>query len=49
MLIVPDPKQPDAYRRIEGQLRVKPGQPVELRGVVESRPDAPDQLMVGAQ
>ena len=46
MLIVPDPKQPDAYQRIQAQLRAKPGQTVELRGVVESRADQPDQIMV---
>lgn len=49
MLIVPDPKHPDVYQRLEGQMRAKPGQAVELRGVVESRPDQPDLLVVGAQ
>jgi copper chaperone CopZ len=49
MLIVPDPKHPDTYQRIEGQLRAKLGQPIELRGVVESRPDQPDHIRVGAQ
>ena len=46
MLIVPDPKQSDAYKRIEGQLRAQPGQTIELRGIVESRVDQPDQIVV---
>ena len=46
MLILPDPKQSDTYKRIEGQLRAQPGQTIELRGIVESRVDQPDQIVV---
>ena len=49
LLIVPDAKQPDAYQRIKAQLRATVGQTVELRGVVETRPGQPDQIIVATQ
>jgi hypothetical protein len=47
MLIAPDPKQPDAYKRIEGRTQ-QPGRTIELQGTVESRLDQPDQILVSA-
>ena len=46
MLITPDPKQSDAYKRIEGQLQAQPGRTIELQGTVESPLDQPDQILV---
>ena len=46
MLIARDPKESDAYKRIEGQLQSQPGRTIELQGTVESRLDQPDQIVV---
>jgi hypothetical protein len=48
MLIVPDTKHQDVYQKLERQSREKPGQRIDLRGVVESQPDGPDHIVVAA-
>ena len=46
MLMVPDPKAPDVYKELEARLGARQGQSVEVRGVLESRTDHPDQIAV---
>jgi hypothetical protein len=48
MLIAPDPKQTAVYEQVQAQLRARRAQAIELRGVVESRRDEPDQIVVAA-
>jgi copper chaperone CopZ len=46
MLLAPDPKQPDAYNGLQNRLRGPTPRPSELSGLVESRPNQPDTLVV---
>lgn len=46
ILLAPDPKQPGAYKDVESRHRSASSAPVELTGVVETRADQPDMLVV---
>ena len=48
LLIEQDPKQTAPYEQVQTQLRARRAQAIELRGVVESRGDEPDRIVVTA-
>ena len=46
MIIAPDPKAPAVFKQLQDRMRAKEAGPVELSGVVETRTDQPDRIIV---
>ena len=48
MLIAADPKQPAIFKQVQDRLSARSAGLVRLTGIVESRPDSPDRMVVRA-
>ena len=46
MIIAPDPKAPAAFRQVQAAVRAKHAAGVELSGVVETRGDQLDRILI---